>query len=339
MQIGLSTFFSDITHVLDSITADFIQHGFEQIHQYWIVSGFLDAILTLYIISFLYSVSFDDTPIKEVTKHLIKVCFAFGLATHWDIFYKLIYNVFTNEPTNIVNNLISKTKGQGSSIDEIFAEGVKQGINIITHASGIKAALLAIVSGAVMIIATVLFSLAGFKLILMSKFYLAILLALSPYFIIASLFNGTKGLTESWMKACLNAALIPVFVGCILMFSSTLAKMCLNTGNGFSSGQGDVELTGVVVYLLCSLIALGLFEVVPEKVAAITASLAMQGASKMLSHGLSTASPIKEGASRLGKGATNAKADYKERQKSLYEGIALRAELRKNKEGSSHGTK
>ncbi len=44
-----------------------------------------------------------------------------------------------------------------------------------------------------------------------AKVALAALLALGPVFIVLSLFRGTRGLFEGWLKAVVSFALVPLF--------------------------------------------------------------------------------------------------------------------------------
>jgi type IV secretory pathway VirB6-like protein len=331
-QITMGNFINDVINVVDEITAKFIQNGYKAIASHWVTSGLLTSVLTLYITYFLYQVKFHNTPISDATNHLIKVCVVFLIATNWDVFYLLIYNVVTNEPLAISDALMTKASGTDGSLNSVFIEGTKKAFELLTNSPFALKGFLSCLLGAILLfIATGLFTISALGLIIISKFYLAILLAIAPYFIFMHLFNGSKGLTESWAKDVINKALIPVFVGCVLLLTSTLAKACLFANESGFSGNKAPDFAGIITYFICAWISLFLFKIIPEKTASLTSSLAMAGASKIASSASKTLGGIKDAGKRIGNAGKNAGNAFKGRQQKQMGEIRARADARKQK--------
>lgn len=330
-QITLTNFINDILNVVDEVTAEFIQSGYRAIASHWITSGLLTSILTLYIMNFFYQVKYHELPLKEATPHLFKVCFVFALATNWDVFYILIFNVVTNEPIAISNALLSRATNSDGSLNGVFIEGMKLAFDLLKNIPiSPVGGFLTIVGAALIVAATVLFTILAVGLIVISKFYLAVLLALAPYFIIAYLFNGSKGLTESWAKDVINKALIPVFVGAVMLLTSTLAKACLFASRA-SLGSSAPDFASIITYFLCGLISLFLFKIIPEKTASLTASLAIAAPGKMASQAAQSLSKGGAAAKALGRGVGKASSDFKQRQQQLMSEVRGRARERAEK--------
>ncbi len=329
-HLTLDNFINDVLSIVDEITANFIETGYKAIADHWIVSGLMTSVLTLYVIYFFYQVKFHDIPISDAVTHLIKVCFVFTLATNWNIFYILIYNVATNEPLAISNMLLSKINGSHGSLNEIFVDGMKKSFELLGNMSfSIKGVVTCLLGAIALLIATCLFTLIAMGLIIISKFYLAVLLVLAPYFIMMHLFNGTKGLTESWIKEIINKALVPVFVGCVLLLTSTLAKLCLNVSSTAFASSKAPDFVGIVLYLVCGILSFYLFKVIPEKAASLTSSLAIASPGRMTSQAGRAMGSV---GSRVSKGVNAAKGSFSQRQQKLMEHIQQRAGVRQQQD-------
>ncbi len=331
-QIAPATFINDIIRIVDNLTANFIQSGFEAIVSNWVASGLLTSILTVYILYFLYQVKFYNTPITDATIHLIKVCLIFLISTNWSVFYILIFNVTTNEPLHILQILL---KGKGAtmsdgSLNDTFITGIKQAIAILANMPfSFKGVLSSILAAILLILGTFLFTMLALSFIIISKFYLAVYLTIAPYFLMMFLFNGTKGLSESWVKSCLNYALVPVFVGCVLLLTTTMARACLGTNAGFGAAKAP-DFMGAILYLFTAILSAFLIKTVPEAAASLTSSLAIASAGRMASYAKQTAgSTMNNIGSRMKNGVMAAKNDFAGRQQKLHQGIRARAETRR----------
>lgn len=329
-SVRLTHFIADILTLVDNLTANFVKTAFEAITQNWLVGGLLDSLLTLYVLHFLYQMKYQDLPFSECISHLIKVCIVFTLCTNWNVFYLLIFNVATNEPLHIATLLVHGAPGEGV-LSTTFAQGIEQAMLLLGNMPmSLKGSLCALFAAGLLIFATFLFTLFALSLLVLVKFYLAVYLALAPYFIMMSLFGSTRGLSESWVKACLNKALIPVFVGCILLLTTKLATFSLSADSGFANNTSP-DFVSVVLYVFSACISAYLLKTVPEKAASLTASLAMAGASQIARHAQNLSHAPREVGSRLKQGVQGVKRDFQQRQQNLQQEIRQRAQVRQQK--------
>ena len=330
--VAPGNFINDIIKIVDSLTANFIKTGFEAIVDNWVASGLLTSILTLYILYFLYQVHFYNTPLSEATPHLVKVCVVFSIATNWGIFYILIYNVLTNEPMHMTKMLLA---GMGmsmndGSLNDTFIQGMDMTFSLLRNMPfSFKGVICTVIAAALLVAGTFLFTIIALSLIIISKFYLAVFLAIAPYFLIMYLFNGSKGLAESWVKSCLNYALIPLFVGCVLLLTTTLAKACLNAGASFGAEPKSPEFTGVILYFFAGLISAFLLKTIPEKTASLTSSLAIAGAGRMANYSKNLTQNAQSIGSKAKQGVNSARNNFSQRQAKLSQQISSRAQARK----------
>jgi type IV secretion system protein VirB6 len=336
-HLTLDNFINDVIGIVDEITVKFIGAGYKAIAEHWITGGLMTSVLSMYVIYFFYQVKYHDIPISEATTHIIKMCMVFTLATNWDVFDVLIYKVATNEPIAISNMLLSSQGAGDGSLNSIFVHGMKKGFDLLTSMPfSIKGVVTCLIGAALLIIATCLFTLSALGLIIISKFYLAVLLALAPYFIMMHLFNGSKGLTESWMKEIINKALVPVFVGCVLLFTSTLAKSCLNIDTQGIGADKSPDFVGIVLYLLCGILSLFLFKIIPEKTASLTSSLAIAGVGRIANHAVDKAKSI---GSRANKGIESARSSFGKRQQALMSDVQNRASTRQQQSEAARASR
>lgn len=317
-MMAFETLINDILKSVDSVTVDFVKNGFQQIHYYWISTGLLASIFTLYVLLYLYQMKYQDLPITEGLSRLLKFLVVFVLVTDWEVFYTLIFRVFTDEPLVIASKLLPNQTSE-NAINQFFATGMQQGQALITNLPmSVKGIVIRVLSAILVFVATCLFFFYAIGLIIIAKFYLAVLLAIGPYFIIAHLFDATKGLTQAWTKACLNFCLVPIFVGAVMLLSTKLASNFLHPGTMLGAGPEDaMSFAQILGYLFCSIISLYLFKTVPEKAASLTASLAMAGAGRMMNH-------AKSHKDNVARSVRNARESFGRRQQALMRDVRQR---------------
>lgn len=317
-MMAFENLINDILHGVDTVTVDFVKNGFQQISYYWLSTGLLGSVFTVYTLLYLYQMKYQDLPISEGATRILKFCLVFVLVTDWEVFYTLIFRVFTDEPLAIAGKLLPNQTSE-NAINQFFATGMSQAAALMSNLPmSLKGVIIRILSGALVIVATCLFFLYAIGLIIISKFYLAVLLAIAPYFLLAQLFDATKGLTQTWIKSCLNYGLVPIFVGAIMLLATKLASNFLHPGAALGANPENLmSFEQMMGYLFCSIICLYLFKTVPEKAASLTASLAMAGAGKMLNH-------AKSQKDNVVRSVRNARQEASRRQYSLMRDVRQR---------------
>ncbi|MFJ1269993.1 type IV secretion system protein [Legionella lytica] len=330
-KVAPETFINDIIHVVDSLTGELIQSGFKAIGSNWIMSGLMTSLLALYLIHFLYQVKWFNTPISDATRHIVKVCFTFLVATNWDVFYILVYQVATNEPLHVLKLLLAKEGNAFSdgSLNDTFISGLRQTMNLLANMPlSFKGVVCCVLGAFLLLLGTFLFTILALSLIIISKFYLAVYLAIAPYFIVMFLFQGTKGLSESWVRSIVNTALVPVFVGSVLLLTTVLAHACLNTGASLGANTKAPDFMGVALYLFAAIVSAFLIKTIPEKAASITSSLAIAGAGRIANYAQNMGSKTNDVGSRMANAAQGVKNNFAQRQDNLRQEIRRRAQIR-----------
>ncbi|MCO6521229.1 MULTISPECIES: type IV secretion system protein [Snodgrassella] len=168
------------------------------------------------------------------------------------------------------------------------------------------------ITAIVMGIATVLMVVLGGALVMLSKIALAVILGLSPFFIVGWMFPMTAKWADAWLNQALNYALLSSIVLFILTIgitffdheATTLARM-VSTGNSFPV---KVLLHVVVI----SLVVLHVLKQAPEIAAGLAGGAASAGASLV---------GMGRGVSATVKGASNAYYGTKAKAKEGYTSV------------------
>jgi len=91
-----------------------------------------------------------------------------------------------------------------------------------------------------------------------SRIVLAVLLTLGPVFVVLSIFGGTRGLFEGWLKAAVGFALVPLFA--VLLgagITDVLAPMLRSLAqNGISMEEAAVVLLAATIHSALMVLAL-----------------------------------------------------------------------------------
>lgn len=276
--------------IVDQITFSSVQRGFESIVFHPATQVTLYSVMCVYLMTFLMKVKYYGTPFSEITPMLGKMVFIFIVATNWMVFQTLIYNVFTVYPLELsahLTNILSSSIGAGghdSSLGEVFYEGMRQ-VGLIFKSISVYPSswIPCLFSGVLMFIGTCLFTGYAVYLLVMSKFFLTINLILAPYFLVMFLFNGTRGLSEGWIKECIYYGFTPVIVGLVLVFTMSIATAILFDGS--SLAPAAPSFTRAILFGFFSLICFAMLVAIPHKFATTTASSSIPGVKSVSSQG------------------------------------------------------
>lgn len=204
-----------------------------------------------------------EMSVSYLTKHVVKIAIAVSLATKWSFFSLFVYNVLSNGP-NELSHILSQclanatsvsSSGVNETLQQIFDQGMQLGV--ATWNTGGMNSLSFYLYGLLIWLAT--FFIVGIALLefVVAKFGLALLLVLAPIACLLLLWEGTKGIFESWLRQLLSFALVPLFVTASLMLLLTLLKSALATMQAAIT-QGDYTLVHIAPFLLGSIVGVGL---------------------------------------------------------------------------------
>lgn len=235
------------------------------------VAGLL---LTLYIIFWGVGI-WQGTSTGGPADHafrLFRAVLIYAMATSWGDFQTLAYNFLNDGPSAIGNALLSAvTSGDstGTSANLTSVNGVQSALqnmwdttNSATEAflqnAGITNWGPYIFAAVFYVVMAILIGFAIF-LIVLSKMFIWLLLALAPLFIILLLFGVTTRFFSGWMSSLVQYFLVQVLVYAFLAFYVSLIQQTIDTLNGVANSKsatwatiGPVVLLAIIGILLLS---------------------------------------------------------------------------------------
>jgi len=203
---------------------------------------------------------------------LFRAVLIYTLATKWGDFQTLAYNALNDGPAAIGNVLLSavtSANNTGTSANLNSVNGVQTALqnmwdttNSATEAflqnAGITNWGPYIFAAVFYVVMAILIGFAIF-LIVLSKMFMWLLLALAPLFIILLLSGVTSRFFSGWMSALVQYFLVQVLVYAFLAFYVSLIQQTIDTLNGVANSKsatwatiGPVVLLAIIGILLLS---------------------------------------------------------------------------------------
>ena len=184
----------------------------------------LTLLLTIYVALFAIGLLTGRTRIgvAALTPRMLTLGLVLTFATSWAAYQNVIWMLATGAPDQIAS-LVAGSHGSATTafadrLDRLFAAvadaaqaaskpapttetGITPAATVI---GGFSASTVLWLSALMLLLGTV-------GVLVTSKIALAAMLALGPVFIVLSLFRGTRGLFEGWLKAVVLFACVPLF--------------------------------------------------------------------------------------------------------------------------------
>jgi type IV secretion system protein VirB6 len=203
---------------------------------------------------------------------LLRAVLIYAMATKWADFQTLAYNALNDGPSAIGNALLSAVttaNNTGTSVNLNSVNGVQTALqnmwnttNSATEAflqnAGITNWGPYIFAAVFYVVMAILIGFALF-LIVLSRMFMWLLLALAPVFIILLLFGVTTRFFSGWMNSLVQYFLVQVLVYAFLAFYVSLIQQTIDTLNGVANTKqatwatiGPVVLLAIIGILLLS---------------------------------------------------------------------------------------
>lgn len=237
-------------------------------------TGVAGLLLTLYVIFWGVGI-WQGTATGGPADHafrLFRAVMIYVLATQWGDFQTLVYTALNDGPSAIGNALLSavtSANNTGTSANLTSVNGVQTALqnmwdttNTATEAflqnAGITNWGPYIFAAVFYVVMAILIGFAIF-LIVLSKMFMWLLLALAPLFIILLLFGVTSRFFSGWMSSLAQYFLVQVLVYAFLAFYVSLIQQSIDTLNGVANSKsatwatiGPVVLLAIIGILLLS---------------------------------------------------------------------------------------
>jgi type IV secretion system protein VirB6 len=176
--------------------------------------------------------------VMEIAKRTIRIGVIFTIALKIGYYNDFIGDFLWKTPDALAGYLVSGYSDSASNIqylDGLFnkIQGLGENFFVQAHAMssyGIPDLVFMACGGLIIIFGGALTGFAAFFLI-MSKMFLAILLALGPIFVLLIMFEPTKKLFDGWIGQCLNYVFLPVLIAAGIKLIFTILETYLNAHN------------------------------------------------------------------------------------------------------------
>lgn len=254
-MISANSFLSDTLNTVDAVIGHFVSTAYQNFLQ--ANTTVITLLFTVYIMFLGYRFLNHDHHfnMSQLTRHLITLLIVYGLVMNWNLYNIFIYNIFTNEPGHIAGILIESAGKKGTDSIAQALDGIYKVVmdatsgfwsQITFSAAGVAFAfygLLVFLMGTVMCV----FALLCF---IYAKMMMAVMLALSPLFILFFLFDSTKNLFAAWLQTLLTLALIPIVTSAILVLMLSVIQVTLPNIN---QSIESMQFYGIAPFLGLSL--------------------------------------------------------------------------------------
>lgn len=268
---------------VDSIILLFVQGSFGSFSA--AIAIFWKIMFIIFIALFGYKVIISGRfSANELMMNVLKIIVILAVATEWDTFFLLVYDITTDLPSDIAGQLIQAASSSLNDPNIDSAETANLGISsfydrsmsvtqeVLEGASWYDFGIY-LYAGAIAL-AALLFSGYAAMLIILAKVAVAILLAVGPIFILLLIFKNTQSLFEGWLRTLLNFAIIPIFIYAVIAFFIILAENPLQNLEDNASVNSEL-LTAMAPFLLITVVGFMIMAQVMNMAASITGGLSL----------------------------------------------------------------
>ena len=226
--------------VVDCNVRELVHSGYSSIFQpNGVLAGVLTAILTLYValIGYRLLLGRGQLSVGEFALTAVKLGGVLALATQWDTYQTVIYNLLFQGPQQLADAMLVNVQPDSSSFHGDVFDGLQRAFDDLTRFStgyaGHSPAQASPLLGGAGFAAFLLTSsgsillLSSLGVLLAAKIVLGLLLAIGPVFIALFLFDSTRGLSEGWLRAALAFAFAPLAITLLLGVTLTMLEPAL----------------------------------------------------------------------------------------------------------------
>lgn len=229
----------------------------------------LTIALTLYVALFAIGLLTGRiTPgLSTLTPHMMALGLALTFATSWIAYSQVVWTLLSTGPDWIASSVLG-IKGSASQafaqrLDALFQTVVDAAQQAQSATDEAKRS--ATTPAQLLSYAALLLLLGTVGVLVTSRIALAAMLAVGPIFFIFSLFSGTRGLFEGWVKAVVMFALVPLFTvllgaGSVAMLAPVVAEL----------GGGAVDMTQAATVFVAACVHCALMAMVLKMTSALT---------------------------------------------------------------------
>lgn len=263
-QMSEFYFVQDAMAKVDAVVATYISSTSQDIMTAF--SSAATQLLVIYIMFWGWSMmrGVIQEPVMDAINRFVRLSIILGLSTSIGLYQSYIVDFLWNTPDALASVITGSPSNanNGEFLDTLFAQQYDFGSQFIDKAhtaGGLLPDVALIISGwVVWIFSILIIGYAGFLLIL-SKFALAILLAVGPIFVLMVVFEPTKRFFEQWLGQCVNFIFLVVLTAAAtkMLFGIVEAYMtAINNMNGSGSDANYTQIFPLVFLCAVSILVL-----------------------------------------------------------------------------------
>ncbi|MCK7616213.1 type IV secretion system protein [Roseibium sediminicola] len=269
----MASFITDTLDRIDSAIASYAQSVFtgvsSEVNTVLVAAG----LVGLALIAVNSILAFSTVSMRSYITWSVRYIIVLAVATSWSQFQP-IYDIITDVPQNYGGALlsaagagVSDNAGLNAAMDDMVTSifNYSDQMNEESGWLGISiSAVLLMVLGAIMAFIAIAISAIG-------KIGLALFVSIAPLAIGALAFNGTRQLFESWSRATIGVALIPLVLAGIMGAVIGVGRQIMNTT------PTATELSDIAGFVIVSLAAIFMMKNVPSYATGLAGSVVAVG--------------------------------------------------------------
>lgn len=251
-MITVKSFFSDTLNTVDAVIGNYVNIAYTHFVQD--NSGVITLLFTVYIIFLGYRFLNHDqqTSLSYMTRHLIVMLSVYGMLMSWHLYNIFVYNIFTNEPGNIAQVMVSSAQNLhpdatiAQVLDQIYESVINATVGFFGQISFSASGIAFLFYGILVFVIGSLMCVFALLLFIYAKMMMAVSLALGPLFITFILWEPTKGMFAAWLRKLITIAFIPVITSGILALMLSVINVTLPSIN---QPTESMQFYGIVPFL------------------------------------------------------------------------------------------
>lgn len=244
-------------------------------------SGTITLLFTVYVmfLGYLFLNHDHRFGMYQIMRKMIVMLVVYGLVMRWDLYNTFIYNIFTNEPSNIAKIMIDSASGASitQALDGIYQAIVDAAMGFFGQINFSAAGIAFFFYGILIFLIGMVMCVFALLLFIYAKMMMAIVIALGPIFILFYLFDTTKNLFGSWLQQLITIALVPIITSAILVLMLSVIHVTLPSLN---QPVENMQFYGIAPFLGLSLATAMLLSQVLKICSALGSGLTLDGLSK-----------------------------------------------------------
>ncbi|WP_332066279.1 type IV secretion system protein [Bartonella sp. CB189] len=166
--------------------------------------------------------------VNSLLNNVIKIVVVTTMATNADTFNTYVKDIFFGDLAKAIGNALNSNPADSNVFDYVLLKTSARYQEVLAAAWFLEKIMVGLL-GSIMILAVIVFCIAGFIVQMFAKVALVMIIGLGPIFISLYLFNATRKFTDAWIATLANFTILQVLV---MMLGTIMCKIILYVLDG-----------------------------------------------------------------------------------------------------------